>query len=96
MSKPHAPLRDPRRWNAHSNRANPESFRQNESIEKLHYATARYVCQWLDARGLLWKFYRAWRDGFDDDPTGAKTFVRVTATPPSAANAAWTAWVKAL
>jgi hypothetical protein len=64
--------------------------------EKLYYATARYVCQWLDARGLLWPFYRAWRDGLDSDPTGEKAFERVTGQTPARANAAWTAWVKAL
>jgi hypothetical protein len=72
-----------------------EAFRV-ESVEKLHYATARYVCQWLDARGWLWDFYRAFRDGFDGDRTGAKSFERVTGMSPSAANAPWTSWVKAL
>jgi hypothetical protein len=73
---------------------NDATFR--DADEKMHYATARYVCQWLDARGLLWPFYRAWRDSFDADPTGAKTFERVVGTTPARANAAWTAWVKAL
>jgi len=72
-----------------------EAFRE-ESLEKLHYATARYVCQWLDARGLLWPFYRAFRDRFSEDPTGAKAFAAVTHQTPGEANAAWTAWVKAL
>ena len=57
---------------------------------------ARYVCQWLDERGKLWPFYRAWRDGFDSDPTGASAFERVTGQTPATANAAWTAWVKAI
>jgi hypothetical protein len=30
--------------------------------EDLHYAMARELCQWLDSRGQLWPFYRAWRD----------------------------------
>lgn len=72
-----------------------DAFR-SESLEKLHYATARYVCQWLDQKNWLWAFYRAYRDGFDDDVTGAKAFARVTGMSPAAANAAWTAWVKAL
>ena len=67
-----------------------------DADEKLHYATARYVCQWLDARGLLWPFYRAWRDSFDSDPTGSSTFERIVGTTPAGANAAWTTWVKAL
>ena len=72
-----------------------EAFRE-ESLEKLHYATARYVCQWLDARGLLWPFYRAFRDHVADDATGEKAFAAVTHRTPGEANAAWTAWVKAL
>ena len=64
--------------------------------EKLHYATARYVCQWLDARGWLWPFYHAYRDGFDADKTGEKAFEHTTGMTPSAANNAWTTWVKTL
>jgi hypothetical protein len=30
-------------------------------------STARTFCQWLDGRGLLWPFYRAWRDGVAED-----------------------------
>ena len=67
-----------------------------DADEKMHYATARYVCQWLDARGLLWPFYRAWRDSVETDATGAKAFERVVGVSPARANAAWTAWVKAL
>ncbi|MDP9003066.1 MAG: hypothetical protein M3O46_23495 [Myxococcota bacterium] len=32
-------------------------------------AMARYACQWLDDRGALWDFYRAWRDGVMRDPS---------------------------
>jgi hypothetical protein len=33
-----------------------------EGDVELHYATARFACQWLDDdRGTLWRFYRAWR-----------------------------------
>lgn len=64
--------------------------------EKLYYATARYVCQWLDERGWLWAFYHAYRDGFAADPTGRASFTRVTGMSPEDANAKWTAWVKRL
>jgi hypothetical protein len=71
-----------------------EAFRG--PLEKLHYATARYVCQWLDARGWLWPFYHAWRDGYDTDRTGAKAFERITGMSPALATTTWTAWVHAL
>ena len=71
-----------------------DTFRDAE--EKLHYATARYVCQWLDQEGWLWPFYRDWRDHFADDPTGEKTFAQVTKMTPAQANAPWTRWARAL
>jgi hypothetical protein len=64
--------------------------------EDLHYAVARYVCQWLDQRGLLFAFYRAWRDGVEQDPTGEKAFAAVTGQSPAEAHAAWAKWVRAL
>ena len=69
-------------------------FRDDD--EDLHYALARYVCQWLDAHAQLWPFYHAWRDGFATDPTGARAFERVTRATPDAASAAWERWVKSL
>jgi hypothetical protein len=45
--------------------------------EDLHYATARYLCQWLDQKGLLWAFYRRYRDHHVEDPTGAQSFLAV-------------------
>ena len=57
--------------------------------EDLHYAMARYVCQWLDERKMLWPFYRRWRDTFEKDPTGAQAFAEVVGTSPAEANVAW-------
>ncbi len=64
--------------------------------EDLHYAMARYVCQWLDAKGKLWPFYQRWRDDFADDPTGAKSFEAVVGSTPAVAHAAWSKWTLAL
>ena len=71
-----------------------ETFRG--PLEKLYYATARYVCQWLDERGWLWPFYHAYRDGFAADPTGRAAFERTTGMKPEDANAKWRAWVERL
>src|SRR5205814_1971965 len=38
-----------------------ETFRDGD--EDLHYAMARYACQWLDEKKALWDFYHRWRDG---------------------------------
>ena len=64
--------------------------------EDLHYAMARYLCQWLDEKDLLWKFYQTWRDDFADDPTGKKTFAAVVGSKPEEVQAAWETWVKGL
>jgi hypothetical protein len=70
------------------------TFRDDD--ETLHYAMARYACQWLDQRGKLWAFYRAWRDGIDTDPTGEHAFVAAMGQTPAEANETWQAWVRRL
>mgnify|MGYP001054983621 CR=1 FL=1 len=64
--------------------------------EDLHYALARYVCQWLDDRGKLWPFYQRWRDNAADDPTGEGAFREVVGMTPAAAHAVWSKWALAL
>jgi hypothetical protein len=71
-----------------------ETFRDKR--EKLHYATARYTCQWLDAKGWLWPFYRRWRDGVAGDPTGEKSFEAIVGKSPRNASDEWVRWVRAL
>jgi len=61
--------------------------------EDLHYATARYVCQWLDERGWLFPFYQRWRDA-TDDPSGEKSFESVTGMTPAKAHDVWISWVR--
>lgn len=64
--------------------------------EDLHYAMARYVCQWLDERGKLWAFYQRWRDTVATDPTGEKAFEEVVGMTPREANVLWSKWTLAL
>jgi hypothetical protein len=71
-----------------------DTFRDED--EDLHYAMARYVCQWLDARGKLWAFYQRWRDDFANDPTGEKSFTSTVGMTPFDAHAVWSKWVLAL
>jgi hypothetical protein len=71
-----------------------EVFR--DQAEDLHYAMARYVCQWLDERGKLWAFYQRWRDTVATDPHGEKAFKEVVGMTPTEANHAWTKWTLAL
>jgi hypothetical protein len=39
----------------------------------LNYAQARYLCYYLQEKGLLGRFYREFRDSHDRDPTGYET-----------------------
>ncbi len=71
-----------------------EAFRAGD--EELHYAMARYACQWLDHDGRLWPFYHAWRDGAAGDPTGERAFVKVVGKAPRETNDDWVAWVRRL
>lgn len=71
-----------------------ETFRGDD--EDLHYAMARYVCQWLDERGKLWSFYQRWRDSVASDPTGEKAFAAVVGMTPREAQVPWAKWVLAL
>lgn len=64
--------------------------------EDLHYATARYFCQWLDQQGKLWEFYRRYRDHHAEDPSGAAAFAAVVGKTPAEADASWSSWVKRL
>jgi len=64
--------------------------------EDLNYATARYLCQWLDQRGQLWDFYQRFRDHYLEDPTGERAFVAATGKTPARANDEWVRWVKRL
>jgi hypothetical protein len=61
--------------------------------EDLHYAMARFACQWLDERGKLWPFYQRWRDHKEEDPTGTKSFQQVVGMSPEEASVAWQKWV---
>ena len=71
----------------------PETGETRKRIESRNYSIARDACRWLDARGLLWRFYAAWRDGSGVDPTGEAAFFRVVGETPKQANAEWLAWV---
>jgi len=68
-----------------------QQFRGNK--EDLNYATARYLCMWLDERGNLWPFYQRWRAHSAEDPSGVRAFQAVVGKTPAEANAEWVAWV---
>lgn len=63
----------------------------------VHYAQARYLCYWLQEKGLLERFYKAFRAGRAEDPTGIATLKRVIGKDDLAAfRKEWEAFVLAL
>jgi len=64
----------------------------------VHYANARYLCQYLQERGLLIKFYKTFRDAHaaGTDKTGWESFKGVIGEPPDQFERKWQAWVKTL
>ncbi len=79
----------------------PELFRMSDEQfrgvgEDLHYAMARYLCQWLDQHAQLWPFYQQWRDHYEADRFGEKAFEAAVGRTPADANDAWVRWVLSL
>jgi hypothetical protein len=59
-----------------------------------NYAQARYLCYYLQDKGLLDRFYREFRDNRRDDPSGYATLCRVLGDPDmSEFQAAWEKYV---
>jgi hypothetical protein len=62
-----------------------------------NYAVARYLCYYLQERGLLVRFYRDFRAHHGDDPTGMATLRSVLGEPDLAAfQPRWEAYVATL
>ena len=61
-----------------------------------NYAQARYLCYYLQQRGLLVKFYRAFHAAQKEDPTGYETLkktLRLKEADVPAFKKTWQAWV---
>ena len=62
-----------------------------------HYAQARYLCYWLQEKGLLAKFYHEFRAAAKEDPTGYETLKRILGEEDMAAfQKRWEAFVLGL
>jgi hypothetical protein len=61
------------------------------------YAQARYLCMYLQERGLLHRYYDAFSTGVATDPTGYRTLVRILGNPDMTRfEKQWQAWALAL
>lgn len=62
----------------------------------VHYAQARYFCQYMQERTLLKGFYKAYRDGYAKDPTGRKTLEKTFGKSLPEVEKDWLVWVATL
>ncbi len=62
--------------------------------ERMHYASARSFCRWLDERGQLWAFYERWREGSAGDVTGFRALAETAGLTPEGAAERWRAWAQ--
>lgn len=73
-------------------------FRNDDDFYGEHsgrnYAQARYLCYYLQEKGLLERFYREFRDNVEDDPGGYETLSTVLGNPDmDAFQKEWEAYV---
>ena len=64
--------------------------------EDRSYSVSRFLCQWLDEKGQLWRFYRQWRDGQKEGGAGESVFTEVVGEGPEQAQVEWWTWAKGL
>jgi hypothetical protein len=62
----------------------------------VNYATARYLCLWLQEQGRLVDFYKAFREGSKDDRSGRAALEKTAGKPIDELDKAWRDWVLAL
>ncbi len=58
----------------------------------VHYASARYLCLWLQEKDLLLPFYRAFKASHAEDPTGLAALEKTAGRPLADLEAAWKDW----
>jgi len=75
-------------------KTDPASFYNQD--KGLNYATARYLCQYVQQRGKLKGFYALLKRNVRDDPTGEKTLVSALGSSLDHIQADWQRWIMSL
>ncbi len=70
-----------------------KQFMQAQYKSGISYSQARYVLMYLYDQGLLKKWYDAYTEGFDEDPTGAQAMEKVFGKDLGKIEAQWRTWV---
>lgn len=67
-----------------------------EDDRGVNYATARYLCLFLQERQLLIPFFREFKATVAQDPTGAAAMKKITGLTPAELESTWREWVLGL
>lgn len=67
-----------------------------EDDRGVNYATARYLCLYLQEKKQLIPFFQDFKATAKEDPTGALAFKRVTGMTPAQIESSWREWVLSL
>lgn len=62
----------------------------------VNYSQARYLCMYLQENGLLKKYYKLFRDTYNEDNTGKTQLEKVTGRSISELDGDYVSWVKTL
>jgi len=76
-------------------RTTTEQF-YGEDDRGVNYATARYLCMYLQEHKLLIPFFQEFKKSAKDDPTGALAFERATGKKAADFEPSWREWVLGL
>jgi len=76
-------------------RTTTEQF-YGEDDRGVNYATARYLCLYLQEKKLLIPFFQEFKKTAKEDPTGASAFERATGKKPAELDPHWREWVLSL
>jgi hypothetical protein len=67
-----------------------------EDDRGVHYATARYLCLFLQERQWLIPFFKEFKATAKEDPTGAAAMKKITGMAPAELEPSWRDWVLGL
>jgi hypothetical protein len=61
-----------------------------------NYAQARYLCMYMQEKGILKKFYKTFRDNYSEDNTGKKFLEKLFGKNIDEIDAEYVSWIKTL
>lgn len=80
-------------WEKLTNLSDDDFYGEEKGV---NYASARYLCLWLQQQGLLARCYEQFRDHAADDPHGWETLQSVLGRPADECETEWRAWAAKL